>query len=85
LGTACCDTIQSPYLKELNIKIHKLYRTVALCVCGISSLTLREGHWRMFEKRVQTRIFGPEIEKVTGKWRKLHNFLIFTHQFILRY
>jgi hypothetical protein len=28
---------------------------------------------RMFENRVLRRIFGPERDKVTRKWRKLHN------------
>jgi hypothetical protein len=28
---------------------------------------------RVFENRVQRRIFGPRREEVTGKWRKLHN------------
>jgi hypothetical protein len=37
------------------------------------SLTLREEHrLRVFQKRV-FRIFGPERNKVTGEWRKLHN------------
>ena len=28
---------------------------------------------RVFENRVLRRIFGPERDKVTGEWRKLHN------------
>jgi hypothetical protein len=27
----------------------------------------------VFENRVLRRIFGPKKDKVTGKWRKLHN------------
>jgi hypothetical protein len=27
----------------------------------------------VFENRVLKRIFGPKRDKVTGKWRKLHN------------
>ena len=27
----------------------------------------------MFENRVMRRIFGPRRDRVTGKWRKLHN------------
>ena len=27
----------------------------------------------MFENRVLRRIFGPEMDEVTGEWRKLHN------------
>jgi hypothetical protein len=38
------------------------------------SLTLREEHrLRVFENRVQRRIFGPKRDEVTGEWRKLHN------------
>jgi hypothetical protein len=38
------------------------------------SLTLREEHrLRVLENRVLRRIFGPERDKVTGGWRKLHN------------
>jgi hypothetical protein len=28
---------------------------------------------RVFENRVPRRIFGPKLDEVTGKWRKLHN------------
>jgi hypothetical protein len=28
---------------------------------------------RVFENRVQRRIFGPKRDEVTGEWRKLHN------------
>jgi hypothetical protein len=28
---------------------------------------------RIFEKRMPERILTPEIQKVTGDWRKLHN------------
>jgi hypothetical protein len=35
---------------------------------------IREEHrLRGFENRVLWRIFGPKRDKVTGKWRKLHN------------
>ena len=35
---------------------------------------LREEHrLRVFENRVLRRVFGPKRDKVTGKWRKLHN------------
>jgi hypothetical protein len=38
------------------------------------SLTLREERkLRVFENRVLRRIFGPKKDKVTGKWRKIHN------------
>jgi hypothetical protein len=43
-------------------------------VCGTWSVTLREEHrLRVFENRVLREIFGPERDKVTGKWRRLHN------------
>jgi hypothetical protein len=28
---------------------------------------------RVFENTVLRRIFGPKRDKVTGKWRKVHN------------
>jgi len=37
-------------------------------------LILREEcRLRVLENRVLRRIFGPKRDKVTGKWRKLHN------------
>jgi hypothetical protein len=42
--------------------------------CETWSLTLREEHrLKVFENRVLRRIFGPQRDKVTGGWRKLHN------------
>jgi hypothetical protein len=42
--------------------------------CKIWSLTLKEEHrLRAFENRVLRIIFGPERDKVTGEWRKLHS------------
>jgi hypothetical protein len=32
-----------------------------------------ERRLRVFENRVLRRIFGPERDEVTEKWRKLHN------------
>ena len=38
------------------------------------SLTWREAYrLRVFENRVLRRKFGPKRDKVTGKWRRLHN------------
>jgi len=38
------------------------------------SLTFREGlRVKVFENRVLRKIFGPEGDKVTGEWRRLHN------------
>ena len=28
---------------------------------------------RLFENRVQRKIFGSKMDEVTGEWRKLHN------------
>jgi hypothetical protein len=37
------------------------------------SLTVREEHkLRVFENMLR-RIFGPKRDRVTGRWRKLHN------------
>ena len=45
-----------------------------LYACETWSLTLREkSKLRVFENRVLRRIFGPGRDKVTGKWRRLHN------------
>jgi hypothetical protein len=42
--------------------------------CETWSLTLREEHTlRVFQKRVQRRIFELKRDKETGGWRKLHN------------
>jgi hypothetical protein len=32
-----------------------------------------ESNWRVFENRVQRRIFGPKRDEVIGEWRRLHN------------
>jgi len=32
-----------------------------------------ERRLRVFENRVLRRVFGPNRDEVTGKWRKLHN------------
>jgi hypothetical protein len=41
--------------------------------CEIWSLTLREERrpW-VFENRVLRKIFGPEWDKASGEWRRLH-------------
>jgi hypothetical protein len=47
---------------------------VVLYGCEIWLLIWREEHrLRVFENRVLRRIFGPKTDKITGKWRKLHN------------
>jgi hypothetical protein len=40
---------------------------VTLCECETWSLTLREEHrLRVFENKVESRIFGPKRDEVTG-------------------
>ena len=42
--------------------------------CETWSLTLREEcRLLVFENRVLRKIFGPKRDKVTAKWRKVHN------------
>ena len=42
--------------------------------CETWSLTLREERrLRVFENRLQRRMFGPNRDEVTGEWRRLHN------------
>jgi len=42
--------------------------------CETWSLTLRkERRMRVFENRLLRRIFGPKMDEVIEKWRKLHN------------
>jgi hypothetical protein len=60
-----------------HVKI-RIYQTTILPVvlhgCETWSVTLRAGHrLRVFENRVLRRMFGPQKDKVTGGWRKLHN------------
>jgi hypothetical protein len=58
----------------LEINSLSVHFTLVLYGCETWSLTLREEHrLRVFENRVQKRIFGPKTEEVTGGWRKLHN------------
>ena len=47
---------------------------VVLNECETWSLTLRkECRLRVSDNRVLRKIFGPKRDKVTGKWRRLHN------------
>jgi len=79
-GNACYHSVQnflSTSLLSKNLKI-KIYGTIILPVvlygCETWSLTLREERrLRVYENRVQRRIFGPKTDEVTGEWRKLHN------------
>ena len=56
----------------------KTYRTIILPVmlygCETWSLKFREERsLRVFQNMVLRRIFGPNMDEVTGEWRKLHN------------
>ena len=47
---------------------------VVLYGCETWSLTLRdERRFRVFEKWVLRRVFGPKRDEVREEWRKLHN------------
>jgi len=79
-GNACYHSVQnllSSSLLSKNLR-SKIYRTIILTIvlygCETWSLILREEHrLRVFENKVLRRIFGPLRDKVTVKWRKLHN------------
>jgi hypothetical protein len=70
---ACYHLVQnllSSSLLPKNIKIV----SVVLYGCETWLLILREEpRLRVCENRVPRRIFGPKRDKITGKWRKLHN------------
>ena len=79
-GNTCHHSLQnllsySLLSKNLNLKID---RTIILpsLLNGYAtwSLILREERrLRVFENKVLKRIFGPQKDKVTGEWRKIHN------------
>jgi hypothetical protein len=67
----------SSHLLSRNVMV-KIYKTIILPFllygCETWSLTLREEHkLRVFETRVQRRIFGPKRDEIMGQWRKLHS------------
>ena len=79
-GNTCHHSLQnllsySLLSKNLNLKID---RTIILpsLLNGYAtwSLILREERrLRVFENKVLKRIFGPQMDEVTGEWRKIHN------------
>jgi hypothetical protein len=79
-GNACYHSVQtllSSRLLSNNVKI-RIYKTIILPVvlygCKTWSLTLRlEYKLRVFENKALKWIFGPNRDKVTGEWRKLHS------------
>jgi hypothetical protein len=79
-GNACYHSVQSLLSsrllsKNVNVRIYKtIILPVVLYGCETWSLTVREERkLRVFENRVLRRIFGPNRDRVTGGWRKLHN------------
>jgi hypothetical protein len=79
-GNACYYSVQnllSSSLLSKNLKT-KIYRIIVLSFvlygCETWSLILRQEYrLRVFENRVLRRIFEPKMDKVIGKWKKLHN------------
>jgi hypothetical protein len=78
-GNACYHLMQnllssSLLSKNCKIEIHKtIILPVVLYGCETWLLTLREvRRLRVFENRLLRRIFGPNRDKVTRGWRKLH-------------
>jgi hypothetical protein len=78
-GNACYDAVQnvspSSFLsKDLKMKTHRTIIMPVLYGCETWSLTLREKRiLRVFDNRASRRIFGPNRDKITREWRKLHN------------
>jgi hypothetical protein len=72
LGNACCHSVQSLLSSRLlsrNVKV-EIYKNTILPVvlygCETWSVTLREeNRLRVFENRVQRRMFGPKRDEVT--------------------
>ena len=68
------QNILSLILLFKNIKIHRTIILPILYGCDTSLLLLMGEHRvRVFEYRVLRRIFGPRMDEVSGKCRKLHN------------
>jgi hypothetical protein len=79
-GNACCHLVQSLLSscllsRNLEVKIYKpIILPVVLYGCETWSHTLTEEHRvTVFENGVLRRIFGPNWDEVTEKWRKFHN------------
>ena len=71
------DLLSSSLLSK-NIKI-KIYRLpVVLYRCKTWSITLRMEHRLMaFKNKVHKKTFGLKRDKATGKWRRLHNKVLY--------
>jgi hypothetical protein len=63
MPATCCSVSWLPVFFLKTLYRHEIW-----------SLKLREEHkLRVFESRVQRRIFGPKREDMAGGWRRLHN------------
>jgi hypothetical protein len=64
-----------PFLStNLNVKIHRTIISPVSYRCETWSLTLREEHrFRVAEKRILRRIFGPRRGESAEGWRRLDN------------
>jgi hypothetical protein len=65
--------ICTPYIYDISTLRVKIYRTIILpVICmGVELVGAQRGECRLrvFEKRVQRRIFGPKRDEVTEEWR----------------
>ena len=62
------DHVSQPYIAQLAI-----YKSTILSAVLYGCKTLREEcRIRVFENRVQRRIYGPKRDDI-GKWRRFHN------------
>jgi len=78
-GNACYQSVQNlpsstVLSKNLKIKINRnIILPVVLYGCETWSLTLKDEHRLSVSENRVLRIFGSQRDKVTGKWKKLHN------------
>ena len=74
-GNACYHLVQNPLYSNVltKNKKDKIYRTLILPVawldvrCGLSH-SMEDHRLRVFENRVQRKIFRTKRDKVTGEW-----------------
>jgi hypothetical protein len=73
MGTKCTQLCKSRKFLLCNPKVN-IQRTIILPIALYGSLMLREEcRLRVFQNGVPRRKFGPKRDKVTRKWRRLHN------------
>jgi hypothetical protein len=70
-----CFFFPSRLLSKIRkTEIYEIILPLVLYRCETWPLTLSEVHMlTVFEIGVQSRIFGPKREEMTGGWRRLHN------------